>query len=197
VAISRSLVAAAIVVAGALHGAARADSDPAGSSQSAHAPIIDARPIGAVNPTRDDVAVRGASVDAQRVSVVVDGGPLTVLGAPAAVTLVRTSPETYEGTLRVRVVDARGTDAGWRLALRVGLTDVTAHVRSVIADAPSVRGIDAAVDATVGTPRPAVVVRAAPGSGSGAFDVTITLGAHGRPAGDEVRVRPAVTFVIR
>jgi hypothetical protein len=108
----------------------------------------------------------------------VGGGPLTVLGDSQPVELRKTAPGHYVGHVRgIRLVDARGTDAGWTLSARfttAGRGVAHVSVDRVDAFAASTVGI-AGRDATLRDTAPGVVVTAAPGNSGGAFDVTLTV----------------------
>lgn len=106
------------------------------------------------------------------------GGPLLVLGDRKTVALHEVGAGRYVGRVtRVRVVDARGTDAGWALSVAMaspagGITRV--HVERIEAFAESTSGISA-VDARLARGRPAEVVRADAGHSGGAYDVTLVV----------------------
>jgi hypothetical protein len=126
--------------------------------------------------------------------------PLTLLGAPPSVTLVRVGRSAdYRATVgHVRVVDARGTRAGWHFAATLGGSDGTRHaasieVRRVVVFARTTVGIHVRDRAYARPGLGAWIVAAAPGTGNGAFDVTVTIslrlhaGGH-RPAPRAVSV---------
>jgi hypothetical protein len=85
----------------------------------------------------------------------------------------------------VRVVDARGGDAGWRLALGVdgiGRRRALVSVVRVVATAESIDGIRAVRHAAVASDRSRTILHARHGSGRGAFDVTFTIDVDRLPA---------------
>ncbi len=120
------------------------------------------------------------------VSVRVVPGPLTVVIAPEAVRLRRVGPSTLEGTVRkLRVVDARSAYAGWDLGVRVidaawsrrGHVDV--RVDRVVATADTTDGIDVTPTGRRASRDVTPLVRAEPGFGAGAYDVTFTITVRG------------------
>ncbi len=102
------------------------------------------------------------------------------LEAPAATAAAGTS------TVRLRLVDARGTGRGWaiRLASRTGSVAVTS-VRVACAPGSTCTLPRTAVSypVAVDASRPAAVLDALARTGMGAFDVTLTVSnTSGRPA---------------
>ena len=146
----------------------------------------------------------------QGITVTVEPGPLVLMRAPNVFTLTRVAgtPE-FRGTLRgIRVVDARGQQAGWKLRATVhdvgsGLgterfrtrAPLLVHVTRVTAMADSTRGIHARATTGLVLGRRGWLVAAEPGSGDGAFDVDLDLQIEAADVGGR-RLRGAITFAL-
>jgi len=168
------------------------------SAASVVSPVVIARPVAAIGTGRATPPRPAPSTGVDLVGVSVGSGPLVVLDAPAAVTLTRTSRDSFVASVHVRVVDARGSNTGWKFSLSVGddATTTIARVRSVVADAPTVVGISAVAVAPVRSDGPTTLVRAAAGSGSGAYDVTINVEQRATDTDGRMQRRVPVRFAI-
>ena len=172
--------AVVVVVLGVLDPAATGDGASRSEPDRVPTAVVLVTPDGA-RPvaSRPAAATPGAVTPAAAtVSVEVGGGPLTVLGDVQPVELHEITPGHYVGQVRgIRLVDARGTDAGWQLSVRFTTAGPgVAHVRvdRVDAFAASTVGI-AGRDATLRDTAPGVVVTATPGNSGGAFDVSLKV----------------------
>ncbi len=135
----------------------------------------------------------------QILDVTLEPGPLTILRAPDAVVLRRATPSgPLQGTARVLVADARGTEEGFVLRASVTVADSgTAHlglltlgVRKVVATADSTRGVRAVAHRLAGG-APVVLLRVAPRVGNSAFEVSLGIEAKSpRPGVDRITVLP-------
>jgi hypothetical protein len=159
----------------------------------------------------DDTTANTAT--GQSLFVTVVPGPLELLGAPRTVSLIRDpGTDRFRGTVRgLRVVDARGTDAGWRLSTAVTELDLrrddpgnrrqpvaraaSVHVRKVVAMARATDGITARSTAPLRGDQATWLVTAAPGSGSGVFDVVFEVELRA-PAARADQLRGRVTFAL-
>ena len=177
--------AAVVVVLGVLDPAATGDGASRSEPDRVPTAVVlvtpdAARPVASRPAAATPGAVTPGAVTpaAATVSVEVGGGPLTVLGDVQPVELHEITPGHYVGQVRgIRLVDARGTDAGWQLSVRFTTAGPgVAHVRvdRVDAFAASTVGI-AGRDATLRDTAPGVVVTAAPGNSGGAFDVSLKV----------------------
>lgn len=160
-----------------MHGAVAGTGAPAASGR-CPAPVVRLSSVTGGRTFRALLPGR-ADANAQTIGVVVPRGPLTVLGTPTRVAL-RRAGDMFVGKVRgVRVVDARGDASGWTLATTINGVPAgraVVCVQNVEAMARSIGGLRA--DASNGATAPGAqrtLLRAEPGAGAGAFDVTLTI----------------------
>lgn len=135
----------------------------------------------APDPSPDGTAAAPDGL-AQTIAVSVEPGPLVVLDSTRTFTLTRTpGSTTYQASIPAfRVVDARGSLAGWRFSVRPeialpgGHGSLRVHVTRVSVFASSVDGVRA-LDADVEPGGTATVASAASGNSGGTFDVALTV----------------------
>jgi hypothetical protein len=137
---------------------------------------------------------------ASSIAVDIARGPLTLMNAPAQVTLTRVGHSSgFRARVPgIRVVDTRGTNAGWQLRATVAGVrgSVELGVHSVVAMARSTDGLSAVAAADADRGGSVRLVRAERGTGAGSFDVSLEVEAelpHAR--GDQVSV--SIAFIVR
>jgi hypothetical protein len=140
------------------------------------------------------------ALHATTVSVEVPGGPLTVVNAPAVVSLRRHAGTAgFRGKVRgVLVADTRGTSAGWRLLVTStppgsGAGRVFLGVTRIVATAESTVGLTAEGHVAAASGHAVPLVVAQPGIGNGSFAVTFSVDAW-LPDATADHVELALTF---
>jgi len=184
VAVSAAATAAIASFATSANGAGRAQ--PTLHADTAHvtSPATSARPPVQIHAVPVSAAtseeVAATRVVEQQVSLAIVGGDMTIAPSAESLTLTRVDEtDGYTADLpTIRVVDARGTLAGWNASLRA--TDVPAsatftlkpgHARAVYGNQSEVQ----TARPSRATEGDADLMFAAPGGGGGTFDVNGTV----------------------
>jgi hypothetical protein len=188
--VGMSLAAAPVVVPSAFF--------PTDRAPIARAPIVELSPA-AVRELRTEAAARTRVFDradgaaaGQAIEVNVEPGPLTIISSPTTFTLERVpGTNRLHGIVKgLRVVDARGTGAGWKLGttithVRIGARGepevappVVVRVTNVTAMARTTAGLRVAAPQGIRTGDRASLLTADPRAGLGAFDVSLALDAE-------------------